>query len=107
MAKAHNLQVFPHIGGLTAVGMAANIHLAAIINSEMLEYNVSTQFQPLRDEMLRDPIFSLDRLKDGCIKVPEGPGLGIEVDESIFEKYPWTMGEFYPGIFPQFGLGTY
>jgi L-alanine-DL-glutamate epimerase-like enolase superfamily enzyme len=106
LAKAHNLPVFPHIGGLTAVGLAANLHLAAIINSEMLEYD-SSPFQPLRDELLRDPIFSLDRLEDGCIKVPDGPGLGIEIDESVFEKYPYKAGRFYPDVFPQFGLGYY
>ena len=27
------------------------------------------------------------RLDDGYLKVPEGPGLGVEVDEAIIEKY--------------------
>jgi L-alanine-DL-glutamate epimerase-like enolase superfamily enzyme len=106
LAKANNLPVFPHIGGLSAVGLAANLHLAAIIKSDMLEYD-GDPFQPMRDDMLHDPIFSWDRLEDGCLKVPEGPGLGIEVDESLFEKYPYEQGKFYPDIFPQFGLGYY
>lgn len=106
LAKANNLKVFPHIGGLSAVGLAANLHLAAIINCDMLEYDGSDQ-QPLRDELLRDPIFDWDHLENGCLRVPDGPGLGIEIDESVFEKYPYTAGRFYPDVFPQFGLGYY
>jgi L-alanine-DL-glutamate epimerase-like enolase superfamily enzyme len=106
LAKANNLVVFPHIGGLSAVGLAANIQLAAIIGSEMLEYDGNPS-QPMRDEILRDPIFSWDRLVDGCLKVPDGPGLGIEIDESAFERYPYKTGKYYPDVFPQFGLGYY
>lgn len=106
LAKANNLAVFPHIGGLSAVGLAANLHLAAVINTEMLEYD-GNPFAPMRDELILDPIFSWDRLEDGCLKVPDGPGLGIEIDESIFEKYPFRAGGFYPDVFPQFGLGYY
>jgi len=106
LGKANNLKVFPHIGGLSAVGLAANLHLAAIINCDMLEYDGSS-FQPMRDEILRDPIFSWERLEDGCLRVPDGPGLGIEIDESVFEKYPFKKGRFYPDVFPQFGLGYY
>ncbi|MCB0170051.1 MAG: mandelate racemase/muconate lactonizing enzyme family protein [Anaerolineae bacterium] len=106
LAKAHNLKVFPHIGGLSAVGLAANLHLASIIKSEMLEYD-GNPYQPLRDELLKDPIFSWDRVEDGCLKVPDGPGLGIEIDESAFEKFPFKKGKFYPDVYPQFGLGYY
>lgn len=108
LGKANNLRVFPHIGGLTAVGLAANIHLAAIVGTEMVEYD-SNPYQPLRDELIKDPIFSWDRVVDGCIKVPDGPGLGIEVDEEVFEKYPYkyVAGRFYPDVFPQCGLGTF
>ncbi len=106
LAKAHNLRVFPHIGGLSAVGLAANLQLAAIINCEMLEYDGS-HFQPMRDELLCDPIFDWDHLENGCLRIPEGPGLGIEIDESVLEKYPFRKGRFYPDVFPQFGLGYY
>jgi len=57
LAKANNLEVYPHIGGLTAVGIAANLHLAATIGSDMLEYDFSP-YQPLRDELIKEPVFS-------------------------------------------------
>ena len=30
------------------------------------------------------PMFTV---KDGCVEVPEGPGLGIELDEEKIRKY--------------------
>lgn len=104
LAKANDVPVFPHIGGLTAVGIAAGLHLAAAIDCDMLEYDFGPR-QPLRDEMLRDPQFAPDHLVDGCLVVPERPGLGIEIDESIFEKYAYSPGKIYPDIYPQLGVG--
>ena len=105
-AKANNLKVYPHIGGLSAVGLAANIQFAVIIGTDMLEYD-SNPYQPLRDKILKEPILSWDYIEDGCLKVPEGPGLGIEIDESAFEQYPYKKGNIYPDVHPQFGLGTF
>ena len=96
--------VIPHIGGLTAVGISANLHVASVIGCPMLEYDLDP-WQPLRDEILSDPVLALDRIEDGCLVVPDGPGLGIELNESVFEKYPYVPGKTYPDIFPQFGLG--
>jgi L-alanine-DL-glutamate epimerase-like enolase superfamily enzyme len=105
LAKANDFAVFPHIGGLSAVGIAANLHFAAVIDCDMLEYDFGP-FQPLRDDILKEPIFDLDHLEDGCLKVPDGPGLGIQMDESVFEKYPYKDGlDIYPDIYPQLGAG--
>jgi L-alanine-DL-glutamate epimerase-like enolase superfamily enzyme len=104
LGKVSNRIVIPHIGGLSAVGIAANLHLAAIINCPIMEYDAGP-FTPLRDEILRDPIFSMDRIKGGCLTIPEGPGLGIDIDESVFERYAFKPGKVYPDIMPQFGIG--
>jgi D-galactarolactone cycloisomerase len=40
---------------------------------------------PLRDAVVRSP-FRLDTA-DGCIAVPEGPGLGIEVVREAVDEY--------------------
>jgi D-galactarolactone cycloisomerase len=32
---------------------------------------------------------------DGCIEPYDGPGLGIEVDEALFERYPGIPGPCY------------
>jgi L-alanine-DL-glutamate epimerase-like enolase superfamily enzyme len=43
---------------------------------------------PLADEILKEPL----RLEQGDLVVPSGPGLGVEVDEGVLERYPWIPG---------------
>ena len=45
------------------------------------EFNVTSG--PLSREMCKNPI----RLENGYVRVPQGPGLGVEVDEAVIEKY--------------------
>jgi L-alanine-DL-glutamate epimerase-like enolase superfamily enzyme len=106
LGEAFDLRVLPHMGGLTAVGFAANLHMAASDSRcPFMEYDLNPD-QPVRDGMLKDPVFALDRVKDGLLPVPDGPGLGIEVDEEFFEKFPYKGGPVYPpDIFPDLGSG--
>jgi len=43
---------------------------------------------PLADEILVKPL----DIRNGILTVPKGPGLGVEVDERVIEKYPWIPG---------------
>lgn len=43
---------------------------------------------PLSDELVPDAPVP----QKGELPLPEGPGLGVEVDESVFEKYPYLPG---------------
>jgi L-alanine-DL-glutamate epimerase-like enolase superfamily enzyme len=43
---------------------------------------------PLADEILRDRL----EIEDGHLIVPDAPGLGIDVDESVIERYPFIPG---------------
>ena len=43
---------------------------------------------PLADEILSRPL----EIRNGILTVPKGPGLGVEVDERVIEKYPWIPG---------------
>jgi L-alanine-DL-glutamate epimerase-like enolase superfamily enzyme len=43
---------------------------------------------PLASEMLKDPL----ELDHGDLIVPRAPGLGVTVDESVVERYPWIPG---------------
>lgn len=80
--------------GETGVGNAANIHLAAstrIINlpsvfavtslAEKEVTKIAGRFY--LDDLLKEPY----GYKDGSIIVPQGPGLGIELDERKLKKY--------------------
>jgi L-alanine-DL-glutamate epimerase-like enolase superfamily enzyme len=56
--------------------------LAAIPQESLLEFYVSSS--PLKRDLLLEP-FRID--KDGFVGVPEKPGLGIELNEEIVEKF--------------------
>jgi L-alanine-DL-glutamate epimerase-like enolase superfamily enzyme len=43
---------------------------------------------PLADEILREPL----QIANGRLIVPAGPGLGIEIDERVADKYPFLPG---------------
>lgn len=67
----------------TGVSVAASLHaLAALPNTYWLEYCVEEG--PLRQKLTRQT-FPLDA--DGFVPVPEDPGLGVDLDEEILEKY--------------------
>lgn len=90
MASAFRIPINPH-SSATGLNHAASLHfLAATENGGYFEACVS-KFNPFRD--MFGPIFEIG--KDGCVEPPTGPGLGIEVDESIFEKFPVVDGPGY------------
>lgn len=43
---------------------------------------------PLAADILKQPL----QLDHGDLIVPSAPGLGVEVDESVIERYPWIAG---------------
>jgi L-alanine-DL-glutamate epimerase-like enolase superfamily enzyme len=63
--------------------LVASLHFAAAIpNGLNLEWDQNPN--AIRDELLKEPL----RLeKDGTVKVPERPGLGIDLDRAAVERY--------------------
>jgi hypothetical protein len=43
---------------------------------------------PLADEVLSDAL----EIEDGYLILPEEPGLGIDINETVIEKYPFIPG---------------
>lgn len=81
MAYDHNIQFVSH-GWNTAIGLAADLHLAAAIPvARYVEYLTPA---PYIDRLLQKP-FQLDG--DGCLTVPTGPGLGIELDRDALRDF--------------------
>ena len=74
MAQDHNVLLVPH-GFNTAVGVAADLQLvSALPNTRWIEYITPS---PQVDDILATP-FALD--EEGMLAIPDGPGLGIELD---------------------------
>jgi D-galactarolactone cycloisomerase len=77
----------------THLHMAATLHLLAVLPSlrpqrllddpPLLEFDTSES--PLRDDSILTVPLELEA--DGTVKVPCGPGLGVEVNEEMLGKY--------------------
>jgi L-rhamnonate dehydratase len=81
MAMRRQIDCVPH-AWLTDLLKAASLHLNAyLLNSLYVEHNVSTA--SLLNNLCREPI----RMKDGFLAVPDGPGLGVEVEEEVVERF--------------------
>jgi L-rhamnonate dehydratase len=81
LAQAHGVPVFLH-GWSTNVLLAANLHfIAATSNAQWLEY--TTQDSPLRWDLTQEQF----RLVKSKVRVPQGPGLGITLNEEVVRRY--------------------
>lgn len=90
LAAQHNLRLSPHVWG-GAIGLAAALHFMAsrppmphsdhVPFPPLLEYDRSDN--PLRDQLLATPIV----YEHGAVRVPTGPGLGVELDMAAVERY--------------------
>jgi hypothetical protein len=80
MAYEHNVGWVPH-GWSPAIGLAADLHLAAARPvARYLEYLTPS---PYLDEIISTP-FRPD--VEGCLTVPERPGLGIELNREALKR---------------------
>jgi L-alanine-DL-glutamate epimerase-like enolase superfamily enzyme len=104
LARTADIEVSPHVGGPTAIGFAANLQWAAAAGVSIMEYDIDV-YQPVLREILVDNLFAMDRITDGTIAVPKGPGLGIDVDEGSFERFPYEAGRTYAEMFPDHETG--
>jgi D-arabinonate dehydratase/D-galactarolactone cycloisomerase len=81
LVHAENLKMAPHGVG-SGIGLAATLQwCAAMPNFLIYEYN--QLLNPLRHDILKTPIV----FEDGHIRVPMGPGLGVDVDWARVEQF--------------------
>ena len=84
---AHLADVFgaglaPHVSIGSAIQFAASAHLAAAVpNFVIMEYWIGDN--PIGDRVLRRPL----SLEDGLLAVPQGPGLGLDIDEAALLRH--------------------
>ena len=76
------------------VGNAANLHLAAALEGTVLPGVVTVNTLAGKEQTKVGGVFYTDDIitepfeyADGHLKVPDGPGLGIEIDPKKLEKY--------------------
>ncbi len=92
MATAFGVRYVPHVWG-TGIGLAAALQLLAVLPHSpprhtplepMLEFDRSEH--PFRQAVLQTPL----EHSGGVVRVPEGPGLGIEVDRAALQRFRVT-----------------
>jgi muconate cycloisomerase len=76
------------------VGNASNLHLAAALEGTVLPGVITVNTLAGREQTKVGGVFYTDDIitepfeyADGCLKVPDKPGLGIELDPDKIEKY--------------------
>lgn len=91
MISGWKLPFNPHTS-LTGLNVAAGIHLlASIDNAGYFEADLS-RYNPMRDELCS---WKATVAPDGTVSPPEAPGLGVEIDEKLLEKFPVIDGPGY------------
>jgi len=89
MAAVFGVRYIPHVWG-TAIGLAAALQLIAVLpatplrhtpREPLLEFDRSEH--PFRQAVIKSPI----EHKNGRVKIPTGPGLGIEIDRAALKRF--------------------
>jgi len=90
LARAENLRLVPAVWGGAPI-VAASLHFMASLPASphtenqpyprMLEFDVGDN--PLRDRLITRPFVP----QEGFVALPSGPGLGIELDQTVVEQF--------------------
>ncbi|MEO8132855.1 MAG: mandelate racemase/muconate lactonizing enzyme family protein [Betaproteobacteria bacterium] len=89
LAQAHGVQVNPHVWG-SAIAQAASLQLIASVpiahhsvfaQEPIFEYDRSSH--PFRQALVREPV----EQREGWVEIPSRPGLGVEVDRTVLDRY--------------------
>lgn len=83
-AESHYLRLAPHnVGG--PVSTAAALHLNACTTNAIIQEN----FNDFDDAYVMAAAPGVPAIgADGCVPLPEGPGLGVAVDEAVIAAHP-------------------
>ena len=91
LAAAFRRPFAPHTS-MSGVNMAVCLSLLTVASNALVYEADLSPLNPFRDDLV-SPVPKVDR--DGHVEAYDGPGLGIEVDESLFERYRGIPGPCY------------
>lgn len=88
-AEAYYMLVAPHnVGG--PVSTAAALHLAACTPN----FKIQEHFNDFAEAYVKDAAPGLPAVKDGYFSLPQGPGLGVTLDEEVIKAHPRQQVHF-------------
>jgi L-alanine-DL-glutamate epimerase-like enolase superfamily enzyme len=82
LASTFEFQLAPHVWG-SALLWAASLQLAAAIPNYLI-FEFGQAYSPLLYELLTTPV---QVEQDGYVEIPQGPGLGIEIDPDAERRF--------------------
>jgi galactonate dehydratase len=94
MAETYYAGIAPHCA-YGPINLAVSLQLDACIPNLVIQ-----EFQSLGEGYLKEP-FQLD--DEGYVTVPEGPGLGVELDEEAIQSHPFTTWSEPKWLHPEDG----
>jgi L-alanine-DL-glutamate epimerase-like enolase superfamily enzyme len=81
MCQTHGRRPVPHCFS-TGINLTASLHwMASVPNGDLVEYCLRPS------PLMRKLVKNLPPLVDGRVPVPDGPGLGIELDQDIINEF--------------------
>ena len=83
LAEGFDVKVIPH-NPLGPVSTAACLHICASIPNLGIQELPGFCLGGAEDAMVKEPL----RYKDGCLIIPEAPGIGVELADDAEELYP-------------------
>lgn len=89
------IPVVAHTGVDLGLGVAGILHLTA--STPNFLYPNQTLYMRLQEDILQEPF----QFEEGCLRVPEAPGLGVEPDPKRLERFHHLFEE--RGAFPAYG----
>ena len=91
LASAFHRAFAPHTGH-TAIDVAACVHLLCAAPNALIYESDCAEINPFRDLLCGGTAL---KVIDGHIEPNDAPGLGLEIDESLFARYPGIPGPCY------------
>ncbi|MCL5027027.1 MAG: mandelate racemase/muconate lactonizing enzyme family protein [Chloroflexi bacterium] len=84
LASANEAQLAPHVWG-SALLWAASLQLAAALPNYYI-FEFAQAYSPLLTDIVSVPV---KVEADGCVPIPQGPGLGVELDPEVERRFPF------------------
>jgi len=103
LARHRGIAIYPHVGGPTIIGLAANLHWAVAADVPWMEYDIDP-WQPLVTDIGAGP-YGLPDIVGGEIAAPDAPGLGVTLPDDLAERFPFVTGDTYAEVFPDHEKG--
>lgn len=89
ISQAHHITYAPHTGSTSIICLAASLHLAAYLPNFLIHEYMRSDWSKKQKNPLRHELSNIDveNFESGFLKAPQRPGIGIDLNQKIVEKY--------------------